>query len=230
MLQTRDHQGAKAQPGLPRAALHELRTPLTSIRGYAQLLLRGARDEQTRLRAYATIEREATRLASMLDQVARLNHNRRELVPGRVDLGTGLRDAMDASAAAWPEHRLELEQAEPLAVLADGSSLDEILRALLENAATYSEPGSPVVVRVERVGDQAAIHVVDEGIGVPAEERERLFEPFFRASNAGMLGARGLGLSLHLARRAAESQGGSLELMDDQPSGCHFVLRLPLVE
>ncbi|MCC7105307.1 MAG: HAMP domain-containing histidine kinase [Chloroflexi bacterium] len=212
---------------MPRAALHELRTPLTSIRGYAQLLLRGVRDENTARRAYTTIDREAARLADMLEQVARLNQAPRAVVPRPVSVEAAVDDAVSLVKTTYPDYTYEVRRSPRASVIADQAVLSETLRILLDNAAKFSEESSAVTVSWHNETGRVAIDVVDSGIGVPDDERFALFEPFFRASNTRMVGQRGLGLHLHLARREVEQAGGTLSLLADQQIGAHFRLTLP---
>jgi len=100
-----------------------------------------------------------------------------------------------------------------------------VLANLIDNALHYSPPDSGVVVRAESGATELRIHVVDRGPGLPAEEREALFQPFRRGS-AGQLGS---GLGLSIARGFAEANGGRLWAQDD-PAGGHLVLSLPLAE
>jgi signal transduction histidine kinase len=200
---------------------------LTSIRGYAQLLLRGVRDENTARRAYTTIDREAARLADMLEQVARLNQSPRAVALRPLSVEVAIGDAVSRVSTTYPEHRYEVLRSPRATVMADDTVLSETLQILLDNAAKFSEEGSVVTVSWHNEGDRVTIDVVDSGIGVPRDEQASLFEPFFRASNTRMVGQRGLGLHLHLARRAVEQAGGTLDLLNDRDVGAHFRLTLP---
>ena len=112
----------------------------------------------------------------------------------------------------------------------DESRLEQIAANLLGNAIKYSPAGGPIVVVVERGGDQAWLAVRDEGIGVPAAELDRIFEQFYRAENA--IGdpetLRGLGLGLFSARRRASLHGGRIEVESELGRGSTFTLVLPI--
>jgi signal transduction histidine kinase len=104
-----------------------------------------------------------------------------------------------------------------------------ILNNLIENALRHSPPGSPVDVGVRREGDNLLFAVADRGPGIAAEERERIFEPFYRsATSAPDVGHAGLGLSI--ARRLAEIQSGSLDYEPRPGGGSVFTLRLPAID
>lgn len=220
--------------GLPRATIHQLRTPLTAIRGYAQLLSRGVRDPEQQQRACQTILRESDRLAQMLDQLSRSAEVRLgslEQRPALLELGDLARSAVNGAARRWPEHRFSLRDEAPVWVYADPQQLAAVLGHLLDNAAAFSEPGSEVETTVASRQDQAEVRVCDEGIGIPADELEQIFECFVRASNASQAGpsrSLGLGVSLYLARAAAELAGGRVWAENNARQGATFHLELPL--
>ena len=220
--------------GIPRATIHDLRTPLTSIRGYAQLLLRGVKSEEQARRAHETIFREAERLARMLDQLSRVADvalEARDFEPVRFDLAEAVGAAVDEARRHWPEHSFVYRQGPPTEVVADSRYIREALAAMLDNAAGYSEPGSTVAVRVAAEDDKACVAIRDHGIGIPPGELDAIFGSFQRASNATRApsqGARGLGISLFLARAAVDQAGGRIWAESEMGAGSTFHLALPL--
>ncbi|HEU5430533.1 MAG TPA: GAF domain-containing protein, partial [Thermomicrobiales bacterium] len=174
-------------------AAHELRTPVTTVKGYAQLLRRAEeRDGLTSRRArqfIRAIESSSDRLRLLADDlldVSRLRLGRMPLRPARVALGEvaaatieRLREQLGAA------DRIVVEQAPDVPdVDADPDRIDQILSNLLDNAAKYSPPTAPVTLRLEPSDGGVLISVRDEGIGLPVDELEPIFEPFQRASNA----------------------------------------------
>jgi two-component system, OmpR family, phosphate regulon sensor histidine kinase PhoR len=220
--------------GIPRSTIHELRTPLTSIRGYAQLLQRGVRTPEQAQRAYDTIFRESERLANMLDQlsrVAEVTTDPSDVTPTRFDLGRLAEQIVQQAGARWPNHPLRCRAVPGLQVVADPRRAEELLKILLDNAATYSEPGSPIEVRVDRSEQQACVSVVDQGIGIPGDELESIFLCFKRASNVGQAGghgSRGLGIGLFIAQAITGQLGGRLWAESGSGAGSTFTLSLPV--
>jgi signal transduction histidine kinase len=102
-----------------------------------------------------------------------------------------------------------------------------LLRALLDNAARYSPQGGAVIVIIDRLPGEVVLRVVDHGIGIPARDLPRIFEPFYRAANAECVAA-GLGLGLAAARLVVEQYGGTLEATSTEGEGSTFTVRLPL--
>jgi len=112
-------------------------------------------------------------------------------------------------------------------VLGDPDRIVQLLLVLVDNAFRVSPPGGHVAVTVARAGRRAQIAVSDEGPGVPADQRERIFEPFARLPKSRRE-SRGSGLGLAIARRIAELHGGTLTVDDAPGGGARFVLDLPV--
>ncbi len=234
MLDTPSRENGRLE-GIPRAAIHDLRTPLTSIRGYAQLLLRGVRTPDQAQRAHETIFRESERLARMLDQLSKVAETRLEsieLEPKRFDLALLVGHAVEEAGGRWPEHTFAYEASASVEVEADPRRISEALAALLDNAAGFSENGSRIDVLVAVEGDLGRISIRDPGIGIPAEELEGIFDCFQRASNAAKAssGGRGLGVGLFLARAATSEAGGRLWAESEVEVNSTFHLALPLAK
>ena len=210
-------------------AVHELKTPLTSIDGQTQLAQRALTKDPARA---------ADALARVREQTKRMNRLIGDLLDyGRVGAGALSLDVVTfdlavaaAITVAQNEHgdkpRINFAATEPVRVQGDPDRIAQILGNLLDNAARYSAPGSSVDVTVERVGNEAQIRVTDRGVGVPKDERGRLFSPFFRSSRTRDTAGNGLGL--HISRRIAEQHRGRLWLDASSEFGSTFVLALPL--
>jgi two-component system, OmpR family, sensor histidine kinase KdpD len=207
---------------------HDLRTPLTTIKALAHdIAVEG--DERA-----AVVEEEADRLNRFVSDLLDLSRLRAgatpaatELVAAEDVLGAALQQL--AGAVNGRIVNASLDPAEPL--LVGRFNFVDTLRALvnlIENALKYSPAGSAIDVSARRDGDWVAFEVADRGAGISAEDRERIFEPFFRGSRAP--DAAGTGLGLPIARRSAELQGGSLEYAPRPGGGSVFTLHVPAVE
>jgi two-component system, OmpR family, sensor histidine kinase KdpD len=209
---------------------HDLRTPLTTIKGIANEIARGGDSE----RAYV-IEEEADRLTSLVDDLLDLS----QLAAGEMLVKAEVNTADDVIGAAlqrvessYPSRVIETEMEGPWTELVgrfDFVHTMRILTNLLDNASKYAPPGTPVRLRVWRENDELNFSVEDAGEIILEEDRERIFEPFFRAS-LRRVGARGTGLGLSIARRLAQLQGGRLAYAPSPEAASRFVLSLPAAD
>jgi two-component system sensor histidine kinase KdpD len=208
---------------------HDLRTPLTTIKALAQdSALRG--DENA-----AMIEEQADRLSRFVGDLLDLSRLKGAAFPVSPEVNTAedLIGAAGRQVAGLLDGRTlatSVDTSRPALVgRFDFVQALRILNNLIENALRHSPPGSPVDVGVRREGDNLLFAVADRGPGIAAEERERIFEPFYRsATSAPDVGHAGLGLSI--ARRLAEIQSGSLDYEPRPGGGSVFTLRLPAID
>jgi two-component system sensor histidine kinase KdpD len=207
---------------------HDLRTPLTTIKALAHDIADGG-DERA-----ATIEQQADRLNRMVADLLDLSRLNAGELPMRAELNAaedvvGAAIQQVSAAFAGRELRTSIAWSEPVLVgRFDFVHALRILVNLLENAHKYSPMTQPVDIQLSRAGQMIAIAVADRGPGVPAAERERIFEPFYRPERSTPdAGSAGLGLSIAL--RLAMAQGGTLSYEDRTGGGSVFTLGLPAV-
>ncbi|HYC35004.1 MAG TPA: ATP-binding protein [Usitatibacter sp.] len=203
-------------------AAHELRTPLTALRLQLQLAQR-ARDDEERARAHAVLGEGIARAVHVVEQLltlARADPEARDVSVGPVDLAdlaAGVVRELEAAATARAAS-IVLDAPAPVLVEGNSTTLHVLLENLLDNALKYGQtrdgPGlaSPhsVQVRVQRRGAEAVVEVEDRGPGIPASERERVFDRFYRGETAATGGS---GLGLAIVKRVAERHGGRVELL-----------------
>jgi signal transduction histidine kinase len=210
---------------------HELRTPLTSISGYVELLKEDEQSEQRR--SYLEIvERNADRLLGLVSDLlftARLQDGRLELERLDVDMGRLVREA---AASARP--RAETAGVELIVQVDDAphvsgepDRLAQLLDNLVSNAVKFTPGGGRVEVRLFARSGNACVQVSDTGIGIPEEEREKLFERFFRSQTALERQIQGTGLGLYISKAIVEAHGGRIGVRSDDGEGTTFVVELP---
>lgn len=207
---------------------HDLRTPLTTIKGVAHEIA-SAGDERA-----LTIEEEADRLTVLVTQL--LDFSRlasgtavRDVQPNEAEDLLGAAAQQVAGRLDGRELRISVSAGEPL--LFGRFDFSHTLRALvnlIENAAKYSPAGEPIDVSVRAAGEWLEFAVSDRGQGVPAEDRERIFQPFYRRAGIAP-DVSGAGLGLSIARAVAVAQGGDLRVSDRAGGGSVFTLRVPAI-
>ena len=218
------------------AVSHELRTPLTSIYGFAETLLRQdipfAEDERRTFLGY--IASESGRLTEIVDQllnVARLDAGDLQVELGRIDVGSVVSEVVGTveQGEGVNGHRFEIDLPdEPLAAEADPEKVRQVFNILVENALRYSPQGGTVTVGARRNADRVEVRVVDEGMGIPASEREWIFRKFYRAESAARDGAAGTGLGLFIAKELVNAMGGRIWVDSTEGEGSSFAFELPV--
>jgi two-component system OmpR family sensor kinase len=211
-------------------ASHELRTPLTSIRGYAELFRRGARDRTEDLeKSMRRIEEESSRMGILVEDLlllARLDQSR-GLQPRPVDLSALAGDAVEDARAADPDRRIELDAPEPVVASADDARMRQVAANLLSNALVHTPAGTPVTVRVDADGPDAILEVADRGPGLTPEQASRAFEPFYRSDPSRDRSTGGAGLGLSIVAAISEAHGGRVEVRPTPGGGATFKVTIP---
>ena len=215
------------------AVSHELRTPLTIVQGYVQRTIRrGDNLTEGQVKGLRTAEDESIRMRRLLDDL--LDLSRSDF--GHLDIRTvpvALADQLEQVAdlaRSTLQRPLELMLPEELEqrsveVKADPARLRQVLLDLIENADKYSPPERPIRLELHNTGNGARITVIDQGIGIPEEEQETVFERFKRGSNAAEKTGSGLGLSV--VKLLVEGMGGRIELRSRLGEGSCFTVALP---
>ena len=207
---------------------HEIKTPLTGILGAIDLM-----SGESPL--VPLIQREAKRLNGLVQSIldlARLERDGERIDPVETDLVGLVRESVDLLRPVAQAAHVELAFSAPtegvVPVLADPQLLAQAVSNLVANAIRHS--GSPdVSVSVDVGGHEVRVAVEDRGVGIPAEEAERVFERFHRIDPARTAETGGAGLGLAIVRRIARLHGGDVALEHVRPHGCRFVLRLKSV-
>jgi len=211
----------EAQRRFVRFASHELRTPMTVARGYAELIRDNATDDQTREDAIVVLE-ELETLNGIAGRLLTLARSEQPdlLREQDVDVDSLLQRAVKRWRPA--ADRVWSIDTHTGVITADQERLEAALDCLLDNALRYTEEGGHIDLRSERRPGEAIIRVRDDGIGIPPEERQHVFESF----RAGPVRP-GTGMGLAIVRATMEAHGGSVVVQDARGGGCEFVLRLP---
>lgn len=212
-------------------ASHQLRTPLTALLASAEVAGRKERTPAEYRRVLDVVRRRGVELRQVIESLlflARAEADAPPPDPERIDLAEWCRSRL----GAWADHpraadlRFETH-ADPAPVVTHPALLGQVLDNLLDNACKYSEPGTPVTVAVRAAADGVTLAVVDEGCGIGPDERERVFEPFYRSAQARWAGTPGVGLGLTVVRRLASLLGGRVMAESEPGKGSRFAVTLP---
>lgn len=210
-------------------AAHELRTPVAGITAAADTPVRARPDVVEREELAVHVVRQAGRAARLVDDLLLMARVDGGLVlePSSVDLGVVARSEADRARLRSPGLTVQVREPDgPVVVSADGDRIGQVLANLLENAARATHGAGRVVVEIDRLGEVGRVRVVDDGPGIRAVDRDRVFDRLVRLDAARAASGGGAGLGLPIARGIARAHGGDLVC----PPGVEtvFVLTLPV--
>ena len=218
---------------------HELRTPLTSIKGCVETLTEGSYDtEEQRRKFLSVIEDNTDRLIEIASDLLTLSElegreaspreAERELEP--VDIGETVARSAESLASFFLERdvSLSLEIRDGIPPLpANGFLIERMLTNLLENSAKYTRRSGSVNVRAEKKNGSLLIEVEDDGIGIPPEHRERIFERFYRVGKDRSREIGGTGLGLSIVKHIVLQHEGTIRVESEEGEGSSFIVQLP---
>lgn len=216
---------------------HELKTPLTSIKGFLQNMLDGLTGplNEKQQQYLSRMQENADRLIRMIEDLldrTRIQSGRLDLMPGEIDLGCCVADAVEQLRLLAQAKRQTLETIgppAPLIVWADRDRLIQIVTNLVQNAVKFTPEGGSIIVMIgQETKTLARVSVRDTGPGIPKELLGQIFDPFFRIKQ-GRTGTKGLGLGLSIVRTLVELQGGTIVAKSDVGQGAELSFTVPLL-
>jgi signal transduction histidine kinase len=212
---------------------HELRTPLTQIRMFTETLLFDRFETgDDKKRALEIINRESQRLAHLVENVLQFsndNGEKRELSPVHAELAPVIEKvaAEFRPLAESADNRIELDLDKQAAALFDADALRQILLNLLDNAVKYGPAGQRIRVSLRDASDAVELGVCDEGPGIPAAERERIWDGYYRLERERQSAIAGTGIGLAVVRDLVTRLGGSVRIDAGDDTGACFIVTLP---
>jgi signal transduction histidine kinase len=224
------------QINFTRSVTHEFRTPLTSLRLYLETLDSGKLDTGQSQQLYRKMLDDCDRLDSMVDNVLETSHFGREkyeLKLTEADLSRDLREYLDGLAPYIERQHgsLKIEIEENIRIRSDYHALGRAVRAVIDNALKYTpRDHREIKVDLSQAGKYAVLTIADQGVGIPHEEQDKIFERFYRITDNSRRAVKGTGLGLYLVRHIIEALGGKIEVKSEGADrGSAFIIRLPLV-
>ena len=236
-LMRREAEMAQLKSDFVANVSHDLKTPLSVIRMFGETLEMGrVPEEARRLEYYRVITRESERLSRLIDNVldfSRIEGGRRtyDMVPTAVE--PLIRDTLEAFAypLAQQGFKVEMRVTPDLPEIPmDVAAVGQALANLIDNAIKYSRDRRAIAVDAALAGGELAISVVDEGVGIPAEEQGKIFEKFYRVGRSETQGQRGSGVGLALVKHVAEAHHGRVTVESRLGAGSRFTLWLPMAD
>jgi signal transduction histidine kinase len=230
------HQLDEAKDEFISMASHQLRTPLTSVKGYLSMVLDGdvgkVTPEQRKVleEAFNSSQRMVYLISDFLN-VSRIQTGKFELERTQSNLAEVLSDEIAQLRIMASSRNLKIDYAQPShfpVAYIDQDKFRQVMMNFIDNAIYYSNPNTTITISLTKEADDIVFKVMDQGIGVPAEERHRLFTKFYRATNAKKQRPDGTGIGLFMAQKVIVAHEGSIIFDSKENQGSTFGFRLPL--
>ncbi len=208
---------------------HELKTPLHSISGCAELLCNGMVKQQDVPQFSRQIYTEAQRMIRLVDDIIKLSHldeGDESLQKERIELYALAEETKESlEKAAEKAHVTMLLTGEPVFIQGIRQQVNGIVYNLCDNAIKYNHENGHVWITVKKEGNEAVLMVEDDGIGIPPEHQERIFERFYRVDKSHSKEVGGTGLGLSIVKHAVRQQNGKIELKSEVGKGTRITVR-----
>jgi len=213
-------------------ASHELRNPLTVLKLQTTLLARQLAKQGTQASAPALSRMETqinsiTRLVEELLDVSKIQAGRLEYRQETVDLDALLREIADTMQQSHPSHHILVHGAVQASLLGDRDRLGQVFTNLLENAIKYAPDAQTVEMDLGSSPETVTIRVRDHGLGIPREQRDKIFERFYRAAGPRQSVIGGLGMGLYIVAEIVKRYGGTITVDSEVGKGSTFTVTLP---
>lgn len=213
---------------------HEIRTPLATVRGFAQILLKGGIPAEKSSEFLGIINRQSNRLVNLVNDfldISRIESGRQVITKGPLDIEKLVRNAVTDLQPLADEKDIKLAFTGPSAsiaeILADRNLIEQALINLVSNGIKYSPKGAQVEVALAKDGDFVRLDVKDNGLGIPKEALPRLFEKFYRVRCDDRKDIIGTGLGLSLVKQIVEVHGGAISVQSEHGVGSTFSFTIP---
>jgi PAS domain S-box-containing protein len=219
-------------------AAHELKTPITNLQGFAQVTLRYIEKAEVFdcariVRALQMIDAQADKLGQLVKQlldIAQMQARQSKLVVSRINVTELVQQVVSLIEVQTSQHTVVFQAPPNLMIEADALRLEQVLVNVLDNAVKYSPQGGQIVVAIDELdSSRIQISISDQGIGIPEDERERIFEPFYRVSSEKVSSVTsGVGLGLFVSQQIIAMHHGQIGVEAVPGGGSRFMITLPI--
>ena len=210
-----------------------MRTPATVIAGYIDILEKyGSEDKKLLEESVEAIRSEAQNMKNLLENLlflARTDQDRQKIFKEKFELSEMIGDVTKKMQKVITTHEVQLLKNDSAEIFADKTMILQMLRIFLDNATKYTPEGGKISVSSEKISDKIILKISDTGIGIAAENIEKIFERSVRIDSENLVKeVRGSGLGLSIAKSIAENHGIKIEVQSKLGQGTTFILKIPV--
>ncbi|PEW13761.1 two-component sensor histidine kinase [Bacillus cereus] len=213
---------------------HEIQSPLTSIKGFARALQDDNLSEEKRKHYLTIIETETTRLSKLSQNLLKLTLlESEEYIPERVSyrLDQQLKQIVLNSEPLWAEKEIELElDLEKVHVIADQESMSQVWINLIHNSIKFTPSGGTITIQLKEHETVVEVRIRDSGIGISEEQKQHIFERFYKADSSRNRAYGGSGLGLAIVKKVLDLHHGEIKVESEEGNGTEFIVRIPNYE
>jgi signal transduction histidine kinase len=210
---------------------HEIQSPLTSIRGFAQALRNEATHPEDRLHYLDIIEMESMRLSRMSDdllKLASLESDQAKFEPRDYRLDKQVRSLILTCEPQWTEKEITMDvDLKEVSIHGDEDLLSQVWLNLIHNSIKFAPRNGVIKVSLKTMDNRVKFDITDNGIGIPVEDQERIFERFFKGDKSRTRSNGGSGLGLSIAKKIIEMHQGEIQVKSQPGAGSTFTVSLP---
>lgn len=222
----------RQQQNFMAAVTHELKSPIAVIRLNLETLQKHELDQEKKARFLGNTIGELNRLNQLCNNMllaSQFDSHEYQLVKEKINFSELLEKTVHQSTNRMAKHVIQAAISPDLFIRGDQFMLQIVVNNLLENASKYAPPGTAINVVLRTEGNKAKLQIADEGVGIPKEERDRIFTRFYRIGNENTRKAKGTGLGLFLTQKIIQQHNGNIAVLDNKPKGSIFEVTLPLI-
>ena len=219
------------QQNFMMAVTHELKTPIAVTKLNLETLRKRQLDEEMRERLIQNTLQEVNRLNDLCNNIlvaSQMEAGGYPMSTDELDFSSLVQSAVQDFKTRFPARKIELESAGEADLNGDSLLLSMMVNNLIENAIKYSPKEKPVLVRIGGGPKFVQLEVIDEGVGVPDEEKNKIFDKFYRVGREANRQTKGTGLGLYLARKIARDHNGDIAVTNNKPTGTNFTVHFTL--
>ena len=218
---------SQQQQNFMMAVTHELKTPIAVTRLNLETLQKRKLDEEKQQKLIANTLQEANRLNTLCNNIllaAQLEAGGYNAVRQEINLSDLIEGCIDGFQARFPQQLIIEDIMQGIYINGEQLLLEMLVNNLLENALKYSPKDTTITVSLYEEDKQVQLQVADQGYGIPADEKGKIFDKFYRAGSENTRSAKGTGLGLYLCRKIVESHNGYISVTDNHPQGSTFAV------